>query len=136
MYNNYYFVFFLYLNSPRQLQKICLICLSDKEVNKVILCSNNSKEKFSNTLKIWQMNSFKLCVVVLPQVFNASDGHHIKYYRKFVAFPSTLQNQIYSYSSNASKLSSSVHWINTRSNQSPKLIESNTSIVKSCKKIL
>lgn len=80
------------------------------------------------------MNSFKLYVVVLPEVYNSSDDHHIKYYRKFVAFPSTLQNQIYSYSSNASKLSNSVHWINTRSNQSPKLIESNTSIVKSCKK--
>lgn len=50
----------------------------------------------------------------------------MKCYRKFTALPSTLQNQF-----NASTSSSSVCEINTRSNQSTKLIEGNASIFKS-----
>lgn len=56
---------------------------------------------------------------MVPEVFNSHDGYHIKYYRKFTALPSILQNQL----PNASTSSSSVCEINTRSNQSTKLIE-------------
>jgi len=52
---------------------------------------------------------------------------HIKCYRKFTALPSILQNQL----PNASTSSSPVCEINTRSNQSTKLIEGNASIFKS-----
>ncbi|KAL4113704.1 hypothetical protein QTP88_017283 [Uroleucon formosanum] len=111
--------------------KKCLICSNGEEVEKVVLFNDNSKQKFSSSLKIRQKNSFKYCDVVLPEVFNSQDGYHIKCYRKFTALPSTLQNQLDSYSHNASTSSSSVCEINTRSNQSTKLIEGNASIFKS-----
>jgi len=113
------------------IQKICLICSNGEEVEKVVLFNDNSKEKFSSTLKIRQKNNLKYCNIVLPEVFNSHDGYHIKCYRKFYCVPSTLQNQLDSYSPNASTSSRSVCEINTRSNQLTKLIEGNASIFKS-----
>lgn len=109
-------------------QKTCLICLSGEEVDKVIIFNNNSYEKCLSILKIRQKNNFKYCDVVLPEVFNLSDGYHVKCYRKFTALPSTLQNQL---DSSLASTSSSVGVLSTRSNQSAKLIEGNASIFKS-----
>jgi len=109
------------------IQKTCLIGSNGEEVEKVVLFNDNSKEKFNSSLKIRQKSSFKYCDILVPEVFNSHDGYHIKCYRKFTALPSILQNQL----PNTSTSSSPVCEINTRSNQSTKLIEGNASIFKS-----
>ncbi|KAL4089548.1 hypothetical protein QTP88_024568 [Uroleucon formosanum] len=55
------------------------------------------------------MSIQKTCLICSNGEEAEKDGYHIKCYRKFTALPSTLQNQLDSYSHNASTSSSSVN---------------------------
>lgn len=67
---------------------------------------------------------------MLPNIFNLTDDYHIKCYRKCIALPSSLQNQIDSYFNISTSLSF-ISKINIRSYQATKLIEDNALIFKS-----